>query len=469
MLEQSGQAPRASERTLVSAATAARPIVVVTGALVVLQSSQSLDVTKVGFFTVAVLAVAWSVLHAFKTRDSDLVRDARPWLATSVIIAAILGLSLPVAIANATPVGTWIRDAAPYALVAAAPWLALDLGSAVSPRVVTSAIAVVGSLATISFTINWVQRRHMVDLPIDRLVLSSFTLATAFFGLAVARSIWGERDRFAWAVAAAAVVGLLLASGTRTTLALGAIPVVLLAHAVRVRGRSTLRTSLAPAVAPLVVMAVLVLPGMLRALPPPARSPVESPPAPSTVAPGAVVPGASSGLIAVATPMPTVVPTPDNGGRFGTIDEVVAGSDDSLRLRWAQTQAAWNIFAGSPLVGRGLGVPIPWVNTDGRAFADFSADTPLAVLAKFGLFGIVMWAALGIATFATLRRLGNLGRPGRAVQSALLGFATGLVVLTPFGPQLEDKGTGLALILLLGLALAAIRTSDPRLGRPSRG
>jgi hypothetical protein len=45
--------------------------------------------------------------------------------------------------------------------------------------------------------------------------------------------------------------------------------------------------------------------------------------------------------------------------RFGTIVGVLTVKDQSLHLRWEQTVAAWNIFVSSPVVGRGLGVPIP--------------------------------------------------------------------------------------------------------------
>jgi hypothetical protein len=157
---------------------------------------------------------------------------------------------------------------------------------------------------------------------------------------------------------------------------------------------------------------------------------------------------------------PVAAPNPDNGGRFGTIGDVVSGSDLSLRLRWSETVSAWTIFVSSPLVGRGPGVPIPWINSDGTHMANFFADTPITVLAKFGIFGLAIWAALGWATILTLRRLRRLGRGGSVARSAFLGFGTGLVVLAPFGPQLEDKGTGLALILLLGLALSVIRTAE---------
>jgi len=436
---------------------AARPFAVVAGALVVLQSSQSLDVTKLAFFAVAILALSWSVLQAWRTRSSALVNGARPWLITSLIVAAIVGISLPVALANGTAVGTWVRDAAPYALVAAAPWLALDLGTAVSPRVATWATVVAGSLATISFTIIWVQRRNLVDLPIDRLVLPSFVLATAFFALAVAHSIWGPRDRFKWAAIAAVVIGLLLTTGTRTTLALTAIPVVLLVDAALIGGRGTLRNSLPPALAPLLVVAVLAMPGMLRSLSGPlVELPVATPLATSAAGVGSSAPGGPD-----ATSAQTSQPIPEDAGRFGTLDEVVTGNDVSLRLRWDQTVAAWNIFVSSPLVGRGLGVTIPWINSDGKPVIEFSADTPITVLAKFGLLGIVIWVTLGWATISTLRRLRQTGRPGSVARSALLGLATGLVVLSPFGAQLEDKGTGLALVLLLGIAFAVIRTSGP--------
>lgn len=451
MREHSVRAWRTPEPSVVSSLGAARPLAVIAGALIALQSSQSLDAPKVVFFAIAVLALAGSVLGVWRSRESALVEAARPWLITSGIIAAIVGFSLPVALSNGTPVGTWVRDAASYALIAAAPWLAVDLGASVSSRVATYAMVVAGSLATASFTIHWLQRRQIVDLPIDRLVLPSFALVTGFFAFAMARAIWGGRDRYAWAISSAVVIGLLLATGTRTAVALAAIPIVLLVDAARIGGLVRLRTSFLPAVAPVLVVAMVAMPGILSALPAtPPGQPVATPSAVAT--PGSITPPASA-----ATP----APTPQDGGRFGTIDDVVSGSDASLRLRWAQTVAAWEIFVSSPIVGRGLGIPIPWINVDGTLVNYFLADTPVTVLAKFGLFGIVIWAAIGWATVLTLRRARCLGRPAAVARSALMGLATGFILLLPFGAQLEDKGTGLALILLLGLAYAVIRTSEP--------
>jgi hypothetical protein len=205
---------------------------------------------------------------------------------------------------------------------------------------------------------------------------------------------------------------------------------------------------------------------MLRSLSPPAAVLPSAPPTLESTVPlgsGALAsPGATGGQVAEATSAVTPAPTtPEDPGRFGTIAGVLSGTDQSLRLRWEQTRAAWTIFVGSPLVGRGLGVSIPWIDYDGKLIAEYWSDTPIAVLAKFGVFGIVIWAALGWATIVTLRRMRRVRQTESATRSALLGFATGIVLLAPFGPQLEDKGTGLALILLLGLWLAVIRTSGP--------
>jgi hypothetical protein len=421
---------------------AARPLGVVVGALLALQSSQVLDPAKLAFLAVTVIALSGSVVATWRMRGSPLVAAARPWLIASLVISAIVGASLPVALASGTAAGTWLRDAAPYLLVAAAPWLAIDLGSSASPRLATLAITIVGFLATLSFTITWLERRGFVDLPIDRLVFPSFVLAMALLALVVARSISDRSNRYAWAAAAGLVIGMLLETGTRTTLALTLIPIVLLLDTLRVRGLGFGRTAFVPSAVPLVVAALFVLPGVVSSLTEPRSS--------ETV-------GA------------TQSPTPNDDGRFGTLTAVVSGSDTSMGLRWAQSVAAWNAFVSSPIVGRGPGVVITWVDDSGNTVAGYTADTPLTVLAKFGLAGLVIWIALAWASIETLQRLRRAGGVSLDARSAFLGLAVGLVALAPFGAQLEDKGTGLAIILFLGLALSVTRATEADETRQSIG
>jgi hypothetical protein len=109
------------------------------------------------------------------------------------------------------------------------------------------------------------------------------------------------------------------------------------------------------------------------------------------------------------------------------------------------------------VLGGGLGVTVAWVNSAGRLVQEFTADTPVLLLAKFGILGLLLVGILVWATFRTIQDLLAGGAATRTARLSIIGFAAALVALTPFGWQLEDKGTGLATILLLGLALASAR------------
>jgi hypothetical protein len=141
----------------------------------------------------------------------------------------------------------------------------------------------------------------------------------------------------------------------------------------------------------------------------------------------------------------------------------LAGQDASFQERVSQTRAVWTSFLTSPIVGGGLGVPIPWIDPSGVLHTDnaFTADSPILVLAKFGLLGIALVAALLWAAVVTIRRLGRGGPVTRQAWLATIGLAFGVLLLTPFAWQLEDKGTALGTILVLAFGL--VQTRDARL------
>jgi hypothetical protein len=154
--------------------------------------------------------------------------------------------------------------------------------------------------------------------------------------------------------------------------------------------------------------------------------------------------------------------------RFDSIGTVLTGQDVSMQERLSQTRAVWAVFLTSPIVGGGLGVSIPWTDPRGVYHTDnaFTADTPILVFAKFGLLGSLLLVALGWAVITTVRSLGRGGRATRDSWLATIAFASALVVLMPFGWQLEDKGTALAVVLVLAFGLVEAR--DARLGvRPA--
>ncbi len=222
---------RALDRRLPGIGGLARATIVLFGAMAVLQSSQDLDAVKLAYLGAAALAVGGSVGTVYRERSDPLVAFARPWLVASLVVAGIIAGSLPVALLHGTAFSTWLRDAAAYALVVAAPWVALDLAWSVTARTTTALIVLAGGLATLSYAIVWVQRRGITDVAIDRLVLPSFMLATALFAVTVARSVSHEHRRYWWAALASVTIALLLLAGTRTTLAILIVPLAVMAAA----------------------------------------------------------------------------------------------------------------------------------------------------------------------------------------------------------------------------------------------
>jgi hypothetical protein len=423
----------------------ARTIVVVFGALVVLQSSQELGILKIAYLVVASIVVLASILNVRRMWRSTVVAAARPWLIASSICAALVILSLPVAVARGTPISAWIRDAAAYGLLIAAPWLAVDMALSASRRALLAVTFAAGAATTVSYAVFWIQRRHIADFSIDRLALPSLILASALFAVALALAVSSDRHRYWWTAAAALTIGLLVFSGTRSSLALLLVcPITLFASWRSDRG-TPIRPRLLIAMTPAVVAIMIVGATQIRLA-------GGSPAAGS--GPGTATGGA--GPNASAAP-----PGRSLTERYDSIGTVLAGRDPSLQERLSQTRAVWAVFLMSPIVGGGLGVPIPWTDSTGVIHTDnaFTADTPVLVLAKFGLLGLALIAALGWAAITTIRGLGAGKRATGKSWLATIAFATAILVLMPFGWQLEDKGTALALVLVLGFGLVELRES----------
>jgi hypothetical protein len=429
-----------------------RAVIVVFGGLLVLQSSQDLAPLKVAYLAVAIVAVAMSVLNVVRLRQSPVVVAARPWLIASAVLAGMIALSLPIAVVRGTPIAAWLRDAAAYGLLAAAPWLAVDLAFATSRRTVLGLAVAAGAIAAVSFAIVWTQRRQMSDFPIDRLALPSMILAASLFALGLAIAISEQRHRYRWAAASALAIGLLMYSGTRSSLVLLVVaPIALLASWLSDR-RSPLRPRLLAALVPVVVALGIVGATQIQLA--------------AGTSPFGGDPGTGNGSGA----SPSRGPGPPNlSERYESIGSVLSGQDVSLQERLFQTRAVWNVFISSPIVGGGLGVAIPWTDPRGVTHTDnaFTADTPILVLAKFGLLGLVLIAVAGWATIATLRMLAAGGRATRRSWLSIVAFGMVILVLMPFGWQLEDKGTALAIVLVLGFCLVEAR--DARLAAGASG
>jgi hypothetical protein len=440
--------------------------IVIFGGLFALQSSDQLSALKMLYLVVASIAVAGSVRSVWIHRDDRSIRFVYPWILVSVVILALIVVSLPVAWAHNTPWASWLRDASAYGLLAMSPWVALDLGTTVGRRNVLAMLVVAGGLGVAAFVVDWVQRRGLADLPIDRLALSSFALAGAFYCVAFALSVTSSR-LWTWTAIAAAILVALLVTGTRSSVVILAGPGALLLAALR-SDRVHLAKIGAMTAVQVLVIALVLLVSLRGSLPIGSPAPSSSPGLPTLVPTTSALPPNESGTQPASSPAatestaagPEETAQPDVlAKRFGTLADILAGRDASFRERIEQSVIAWHAFTGSPIVGVGLGYDFALPPTIDGPRHQFTLDSPVLVFAKFGVLALLLLAALSGAFWFTLRDLVRQERWSWVTQS-LIAYSVLLVMMLPFGWPLEDKGTGLVLILLLGAAFARPHQSE---------
>lgn len=417
-------------------------LVVVLGGLLTLQSSNSLDAPKGAYLVAAAAATAIAAITARGWLASTRADIARPWLLMSGAYGVLLIISLGVAEFRGTQFTSWLRDAAAYALFALSPVLALACARSASRRWIIAVLAICAALAAISFAVVWLGRRSILQLPLDRIVLPTGLLAACFIALATALALSVANRRWWWAAGAGVVLGLFFVTGTRATLMLVAVPIgagILAGKGWRREVRVFL-VEISVAIAVFVVAAVGI-----------------------SAANGTLSIGPGTAVQATSAPPPNAsgaVPTkaPDKlAERFQDIGQSLTnpGSDVSFQERFTETSVAWQAFLTSPLVGVGPGYAFDWTGASQTAHHEYTLDTPLVYLAKFGLIGLI---PLGLLVAAYLRLALALRRDPRAGTEYLVavGFGIVLVVVGILGSPIEDKGASFALIFVLALGVHAL-------------
>lgn len=404
------------------------------GGMLALQSSATLDATKFAYLVGMVLCLAGALVAVWAVRRTPDVRRAVAWIAASAALAVVIAISFLVARANGTSTTDWLRDAAAYALFAALPVYALDGRASSSRKLLVAMLVVAGLLGGLSWAVEWLNRRDILDLPFARLVFPSPQLPGMLFLFAMASALTAGRRGGKWIVLAGLTLGLFLVTGTRSSLLLLIGPLAMAALAGWDRIGRSMRILLLHAVVAVAVVLAFQLAVIL--------------PAALGLGRAAGEPGSSS---------------PGNilGDRIGSMPGLLGDptSDGSFKERLAQYQAAWALFVSSPIVGVGPGHSIDWVDVSGNPRTGFTADTPLVLPAKFGLLGILVFIGVAMAYGFTVRAALRRDRRS-AITLTLVGYGLWTIVSLPLGFPIEDKGASLALVLLLALAFAE-RASEP--------
>lgn len=404
-----------------------RAILVVFAALLTLQSSDELDLTKVAYLAIVAVVSVSSLVRLWRARGDPRMTSARPLIAVFLLVSMLCALSAIPAFLNGTDPRDWLRDTSTYGLFAIAPILAIDAWLDASPRWIAAAFIVAGTLATMSFVLEWLERRRLADLPIDRLLYPSFFFAAGLSAFLIAVAVRVPRYRWPSMAGAGLVLAALLLTETRSSLILLAAPGVIILAGWRRWWRPAVLAGAAQ-----ISIAVLVV-GLTQPI-------IHADPAIYSPDSGDVgAPGDGGG------PVPS--------GRFDDVTGLIDDpqGDPSFRERVAQTTVALQAFQEQPILGVGTGHRYDWVRVSGERLSTYSLDTPFVFLAKFGVVGLVALAAIVVAAFLLIVRGWREG-PSAGVL-ALLGFLATMAAWLPFGYPLEDKGSSLALILLLPLAL----------------
>ena len=196
-----------------------RAAFLVFGGLTVLQSSDGVDLIKFGYLLgagVAFVAALVNLRSLGATRSYQLLRAV---IIVSLLLASLVALSIVNSLAHGTGLTLWVRDAAPYLLFAAVPVLVLDLQSKTSSKLVIAMFVIAGMLAALSYTVEWLDRRVLVELPITRIALPSGALRSALYVFALSGALLasGSRARAGWAMLAGLIYALTFITGTRST------------------------------------------------------------------------------------------------------------------------------------------------------------------------------------------------------------------------------------------------------------
>jgi O-Antigen ligase len=272
------------------------------------------------------------------------------------------------------------------------------------------------------FAVGWLERRAVVSLGLGNLGVASIIMPAALFSVAMSAALQADVHRPRWLALAGLILALLVTTGTRATMVLLVVP---LAIVVGARRQVTTRSMRLVVVAPVTVIATLLL--------------------------GVAFIGVSGADTEVLQERIEILEA--TGKTSG---------DASYNERRTQASVASDRFESAPFLGVGPGSTFEWRTHDGILVSSSLIDTPLAFPAKFGLLGLAVLAFALAKYWSFLMRLRRVVEVGIG-QLALTGYLAVVVAITPFGMPFDDKGLSFGLILVLALALQEARA---KLGAP---
>jgi O-antigen ligase len=398
----------------------ARLVFVVAGGLFVFASNTNhLTATKVGYFAGVALAVISILcsreLYSDLLEPSTTIRVLAPMV---LVLGVLLMISFFVAHAEHTAFSPWLRDGTAYGLIAVAPLFLWDFERNARPRLGQLALVllIVGAVLTgSSLVVQWLGQRGIVSTNVTLHIVPGVSLPGALALFLAVRTGTVRRHHVWCALGALAIPLTLFLTGTRSALPLVVCVALVLFSRAKARRKILVATGAVVIVATILV-AVLVALGHTGGHP------------------------ALAKLAHRITSIPHTVTHPN--------------SDASYRLRATEWGVAWQTFKAHPILGAGLGHTFTWncssAGCTTGTLSGYNLDTPLTLIAKFGLLGLVALAVVvySLVHFLRVRR----ETAQHDAWLALTWYLVFVVTEVPFGSPFESKDFTLGLLLLGALA-----------------
>lgn len=362
-----------------------------------------------GGLLIAAVATVQSLLSHQRVLPKEVVRLI--WL--SAIGAILLGLPATFRLASGTDPASVLRDLAPYVLLAVAPIFAIDVAVRLSLDRLNLIAATGLALGSVAFLLSWSIRRAILVDQSTTTIFGGFFMPVALLILSV---VCMSEDRLhrrpIWVMLMGLATATVIITGTRSFLL--EIPAVLAAVAI------------SGATASSRIRRVIL------------------------VATTAVITGLLVTFVIVAVigfDMQSIA------GRWSLLLSAIGdpAGDASLASRAAQTDTAWRLFLSSPIFGVANGL------TAATAGGDTAGDTPIALLAGYGLVGLAVVVALmlGWIGLALRRPLG-----AKWPRATMIGMLMAAVTFSFILPIVQDKGLAFAFLLVGAPVIRTLLESD---------
>jgi O-antigen ligase len=362
------------------------------------------------------------VVQSLLSRGRVLPREVRRLLGLSALGAVLLGLPATFRLASGTDAASVLRDLAPYLLLAVAPVFAIDAAARLSLGRLNGIAATGLASGSAAFLLSWSIRRNIFVGQSDTIIFGGFFMPVALLILSVV-CLTEDRSqrRLLWLALAGLAAATAIVTGTRSFLL--EIPAVLTAVAITGATASSRmrRVVLVPAVV--------------------------------------VISGALLTFVMVAVAGFDVQSIAD---RWSLLTSAIGdpGGDASLAGRAVETATAWRLFLSSPIFGvaTGLGSAL----TSG----DPAGDTPIALLAGYGLVGFAAVVAFMLGWIGLVARR----RPGtKWPRTTMIGMLIAAVTFSFILPIVQDKGVGFAFLLVGAPLIRTLLEADADGREPDRG